>query len=329
MRSLHRWAAAALAAGALALAAAPARAQVPADAHWRVIATPHFRVHYTPELEPLARRAGARAEEAYAQIAAVLVRPPAHRIDLVVTDNVDFSNGYATPFPRNHVVVYAHPPVDDPQLGFYDDWMQLVITHELTHVVQLDYARGLPRLARQVFGRAPIGFPETTTPDWAKEGLAVYLESRLTRAGRIRGTFHEMEIRTAILEDRFFSIDRASGNPSSWPSGNVPYVYGSLFLQYLSDTHGEAAAAEYVRRYGGYVIPFFNDAAATRAYGVTFTRGWREWRTALGARYRALADSLRRAGATEPQVLTPEGRDAEYPRFSPDGRTASILCHAS
>ncbi|MBV9110235.1 MAG: hypothetical protein JO306_12565, partial [Gemmatimonadetes bacterium] len=112
-------------AAALVLAPAAARAQIPADAHWRVIDTPHFRVHYTPELEPLARRAGERAEEAYAEIAGVFVRPPRHRVDLVVTDNVDFSNGFATPFPRNRVVVFAHPPVDDPSLAYYDDWMQL------------------------------------------------------------------------------------------------------------------------------------------------------------------------------------------------------------
>ena len=234
--SLRRWLAWCACALAAALVPTAARAQIPADAHWRVIATPHFRVHYTPELEPLARRAGARAEEAYAEIAAVFVRPPHRRVDLVVTDNVDFSNGFATPFPRNRVVVFAHPPVDDPSLAYYDDWMQLVITHELTHVFHLDYARALPRVPRLVLGRAPISFPNTTAPTWTKEGLAVYLESRLTRAGRIRGTMHEMALRTAILEGRFFSIDRASGDPASWPGGNTPYVYGSMFLDWMSFT---------------------------------------------------------------------------------------------
>lgn len=305
---------------AAVLAPAAARAQVPSDARWRTIDTPHFRVSFTEGMEPLARRAGARAEEAYAALADGLVRPPRGRIDLLVADNVDYSNGFATPFPRNRVVVFAHPPIDDPSLAFYDDWMQLVITHELVHVFHLDYARGLPRVPRHVFGRLVLGFPGTTTPDWVKEGLATYLESRLTRAGRVRGTMHEMQLRTAVLEGRFFSIDRASGDPVSWPGGNTSYVYGSMFLQYLSDRHGEAAAGEFVRRYGGYVIPFLNDHAAKQAYGVPFTRAWREWRTSLEARYAALADSLRAEGITEPEVLTPAGRRAEFPRWSPDGR---------
>ncbi|MFL5537418.1 MAG: hypothetical protein ACJ8J0_00405 [Longimicrobiaceae bacterium] len=302
------------------LAPGIARAQIPSDVAWRVIDTPHFRVHYAPGLEPLARRAGARAEEAYTEIAAVLVRPPRGRVDVLVADNVDYSNGFATPFPRNRVVLFAHPPVDDPTLAFYDDWMQLVITHELTHVFHLDYARGLPRIPRYVFGRLPLGFPETTTTDWAKEGLATYLESRLTRAGRVRGTIHEMELRTAVLEDRFFPIDRASGDPASWPGGSTRYVYGSMFLQWLSETRGERAAGEFVQRYGGYVVPFLNDRAAQAAYGVSFTRAWGEWRASLEARYHREADSLRAIGLTEPEVLTRAGYRAEFPRWSPDGR---------
>ena len=318
--SLRRIAACACAAAAVVLTPAAANAQLPSDESIRVIDTPHFRVHYAPGMETLARRAGARAEEAYAAIAEVLVRPPRSRIDMLVADNVDYSNGFATPFPRNRIVLYAHPPVDDPTLPFYDDWMTLVIMHELTHVFHLDYARGLPRIPRYVFGRLPLGFPETTTTDWETEGLATYLESRLTRAGRVRGSIHEMQLRTAVLEGRFFSIDRASGDPVSWPGGSTQYVYGSMFLQYLSEHHGERAAGEFVRRYGGYVVPFLNDRAAKAAYGVTFSRAWREWRTSLETRYRIEADSLRRIGVTEPEVLTKDGRRAEFPRWSPDGR---------
>ncbi|HEX6749843.1 MAG TPA: hypothetical protein VF092_21300 [Longimicrobium sp.] len=319
-RTLRRLAWCVAIATALLVATSPARAQIPADAHWRVITTPHFRVHYTPEVEPLARRAGQRAEEALTEIASVFVRPPHRRIDLVVTDNVDFANGFATPFPRNRVVIFAHPPVDDPSLAYYDDWMQLVITHELTHIFHQDFTRGLPRVPRLVLGRAPISFPETNAPTWTKEGLAVYLESRLTRAGRIRGTMHEMAMRTAILEGRFFPIDRASGNPASWPGGNTPYFYGSMFMDWLSRRHGEDGAREFVRRYGGQVVPFLNDRAAHAAYGISFTHAWGEWRAELETRYRALADSLRAGGLTEPEVLTEDGRDTYFPRWSPDGR---------
>lgn len=318
-----------LLASALALAAlpAPSGAQgVPPDARWMTIETEHFRVHYTPGLEVLGRRAAARAEEARAELEAAFVRPPRGKVDLVVSDNVDFANGYATPFPTNRVVVYAHAPVDDPELGFFDDWLELVITHELVHTFQLDHVSGPLRALRAVLGRHPLTFPNAATPPWFVEGVATYLESRLTSAGRVRGTLHEMEIRTAILEDEFFSIDQATGHPTSWPGGSTRYVYGSLFLDWLAGRRGHENAGEFVREIGDNLVPYFVDDAARDAYGTSFSAAWREWRSELQARYATLADSLRAAagGVTEPEVLTRAGRRTEFPRFSPDSRTIAF-----
>ena len=80
-----------------ALLATPGGAQVDPGASWRTLRTEHFSVTFTPELEELARRVAARAEEAYAGLARQL-RPPRGPIDIVIADNVDYSNGYATPF---------------------------------------------------------------------------------------------------------------------------------------------------------------------------------------------------------------------------------------
>ncbi|HEX2189443.1 MAG TPA: hypothetical protein VHG51_11120 [Longimicrobiaceae bacterium] len=311
----------------LALAAAPLRAQLPPDARWRTFDTPHFRVHFTEGLDSLARRAGARAEEAYAQLAATLVRPPRGRIDLVLADNVDYSNGYATPFPGNRVVVYAHPPADEPTLSFYDDWLQLVITHELAHVFHLDYAGGIWRPLRSVLGRSPLLFPSAITPGWVTEGLATYTESRLTRAGRVRGSIHDMMLRTAVLEDRFFDIDRATGVSATWPAGATRYVYGSLFVSHLAARYGPERVGAFVRAAGGSLVPYRMDAAAQEAFGVSFTRAWREWEAGLRQRYLPLADSLRRAGLTEPEVLTTEGRWALHPRWAPDGSALAYTAY--
>ncbi|HEY9428545.1 MAG TPA: hypothetical protein VIR34_15420, partial [Gemmatimonadaceae bacterium] len=104
-----------VAAALLACVVASAPAQVAPDARWRTIATEHFRIHFTPELEATARRAAVDAETAYAALAERL-HPPRGTIDLVVADNVDYSNGYTTPFPTNRIVVYTHPPLDSPSL---------------------------------------------------------------------------------------------------------------------------------------------------------------------------------------------------------------------
>jgi dipeptidyl aminopeptidase/acylaminoacyl peptidase len=304
---------------AAALACTRAAAQVAPDARWYTFDTPHFQVHYQQGLEPLARRAAARAEEARTILDEVLVEAPRGRVHLVLADNLDYSNGLASLFPRNRVIVYAHAPVDEPSLAYAYDWLELVVTHELAHVHHLDYASPLIRGLRNVLGRSPLLFPNATVPQWTTEGLATYLESRLTGVGRVEGSYHEMVLRTAVLEDRFFSIDRVTGRPTSWPGGNAAYVYGSMFSDYLADRYGAERAAAFVREVGGRWIPYFPDAAARDAYGVTFSRAWGEWRDSLRTAYAAQADSLRAAGFTEPELLTKEGRTTGWPRFSPDG----------
>ena len=130
---------------------------------WRTIETVHFRVHFPKQLEPLARRAGGEAERAWTRLAAELVAPRTP-VDLVLTDNQDESNGQATVFPSNRIVIWVHPPIDEVSLRFSDDWLEQVVTHELTHIFHLDRARGMWRLGQWVFGRHPALFPNAHAP---------------------------------------------------------------------------------------------------------------------------------------------------------------------
>jgi hypothetical protein len=302
--------------------AAAAPAQLPPDARWRTFDTENFRIHFTPELRDLARGAAARAERAYALLAAEFVAPPPGRIDLIVTDNVDFANGFASPFPRNRIVVFAHPPADAPSLAFFDDWMELVITHELVHIFHLDHTSGVWTSLRGLFGRFPLLFPQILQPGWLVEGLATHYESRLTGAGRVRGTMHEMMLRTAALEGRFFEIDRATGDPIAWPGGPTRYVYGSMFVDFLVDRFGADAPTRLVERMGGRIVPYRLDAAARAEFGVRASEAWGLWRDSLATRYAALADSLRAAGLTRPELLSGAGGHIESPRHAPDGAVA-------
>ena len=262
--------------------------QVP-DEDYRTLSTEHFRVTFPAHLESLGRRAAARAEAAYDGLSEALVDPGGGRIDLLVTDNSDLSNGFASVKPSRRITVFAVPPTDGFQLAYYDDWLELVITHELAHIVHLDYSgTWLGRVGRAVFGRAPVFwplFPEQATPDWVIEGLATWYESRLTSAGRVRGTFHEMQIRTAVLEGRFEGIDEASGRSPLWPGGNRPYLYGSLFFDYLLDRYGEDRMSDFVEAVGGQWVPYRIDAAGRSAFGLSFSDAWREWEAALTQRY--------------------------------------------
>lgn len=301
-----------------------ASAQAPDEA-WRTIRTQHFRVTFPETLEPLARRAADRAERAYAELEESFVESPNGLIDVLVTDHTDVSNGFAQVTPSNRITVFARPPVDALSLGYFDDWMELVITHELVHIVHLDYVTNpVGRLARAVFGRGEAEwpfFPELGQPRWITEGMATWYESRLTESGRVHGTFHDMQVRTALLEGRFEGIDQASGESPLWPGGNRPYAYGSLFFDFLLDKHGEERMSAFADAVAGQWVPYRIDAAGRDAFGASVSDEWRAWRSALEDEYSDLDERLARLGpVTAPERITTGARWGWYPTVSPDGR---------
>jgi hypothetical protein len=298
----------------------PLGAQVRPNDRWRTIRTEHFRVHFTPELEELARRAGANAEEAYAALSREL-RAPRGPIDIVVADNVDYTNGSATMFPSNRIVVYASPPVDVASLRLYTDWNKLVVTHELTHIFHLDRTRGWWRAAQYVFGRSPLLFPNAYAPSWITEGLAVYYETRLTGSGRLAGTYHAMVARAGVQGGSLLRIDELSLATPRFPGGDVAYGYGALLIDFLGRTRGSENVPRFVERMSAQPVPFFYDIAARRSFGVTLQRGWREWRDSL---VQAESRSRANGAVAEPlpgwRELTRAGRWAFYPRWEGPGR---------
>jgi WD40 repeat protein len=302
----------------------PLLAQAPDEA-WRTITTEHFRVTFPERLETLGRQAADRSERAWELLAEHFIEPPSGKIDVLVTDHTDTSNGFAQVTPSNRITVFARPPVDQMSIGHNDEWLELVITHELAHIVHLDHVTNpIGKAARVVFGRVSLDwpfFPGLGTPRWLVEGLATWYESRLTDAGRIRGSFLEMQLRTAALEGRFEDIGQASGNSPLWPGGNRAYAYGSLFFEYLLDKHGEEKMADLVDAIGGQWVPYRLDAAGRHAFGVGLSDEWRAWTNSLQAEYADLDRALERIGSiTEPERLTEGARWGLYPTTSPDGR---------
>ncbi|MDT8342265.1 MAG: hypothetical protein RQ751_12195, partial [Longimicrobiales bacterium] len=298
-------------------------AQVAPDTDWRTLDTPHFAVTFPAGQEAVARHAAARAEKAYAAFEAVLPRLDQGRIELLLTGDVDLSNGLAAVTPHRRIVVYLRPPVDGFALSHFQDWLDLVITHEVAHVFHLDATSPFGGLLRRVFGRLPAAwpfFPGIGTPGWTIEGLATWYESEFTGVGRAEGTYFEMMLRTAAAEGAFSTLDRASGRSSQWPGGESTYLYGSLFFDHLLETHGSDRMLHFVRAVGRQWIPYRLNAAARSAFGVSFDEAWREWTEAWRGRADARATELEAAGGvTHPERLTDGARLAVHARVSREG----------
>jgi hypothetical protein len=306
---------AALAAATVAITSG-AGAQVAPNLHWQTITTEHFHVNFAPGLEAVARRAAGSAERAYARLSAELHAPRAP-LDLTIADNIDVSNGYTTVFPTNRIVIYARPTVDATSLSFLDDWVDLVVTHELTHVFHLDRTAGWWNVAQHVFGRNPFLFPNLYTPSWLDEGIAVYYESRLTGSGRIVGTDHAMIVRAQALDGDTPRLNSLSAATLQYPLGQIPYAYGSLLVDFMARTAGSGKMRAYVDASASRTIPFMLNASAKRGFGISFDNAWRVWTDSIRRNALSLA-----AKATPIHDITARGWITERLRWIDDGHVA-------
>ena len=243
----------------------------------------------------------------------------------MLSDDTDAAGGWATPYPYNQMLVTARPPLGEPGFGttVHDDWLRLVITHEYTHVLQLDLASRLPLALRSVFGR--LYFPNALQPEWLVEGLATYEETELTAGGRGRSPGAEMVLRMAALEGPFPTLEQMAVFPDRWPAGQVPYLFGESFLRHLAARSGREGVAGVSRVYGGHPLPFFVETTGLEALGAEYRDLWQEWSEALRARFREQERAVAARGVTRAAALTADGRFNVSPAWSPDGARIAWL----
>ena len=303
----------------LAGAGAARAASFPPGLRFRSVSTDRVTVHFHQGLEPMARRAATLATE-------ILERHEARygvrvgRVQLVLADVEDDPNGFATPLPYPLVHIRAVAPDGSEDFGNYDDWLRLVLTHELTHIVHLDEARGVMRLGRKVLGRAPFLFPNASTPTWMVEGIATYEETQGTAFGRGRNPDVRMVLRMAALENEFLSEDRAVSGLDQWPGGQGSYFFGEAFLADLTEKVGTSVLPDIARVHSGRVIPFLDDFTARKVTGSTFHALWDQWRADTRGASEREAKRIRARGVTLSRPLTTRGVRQSGPRFSPDGK---------
>ena len=243
---------------------------------FRTIRTPHFDIHYHQTEAALAGRLATIAEETRARLERELGAPRG-RVQVILVDQADIANGWATPAPYDAIEIAALPPEPDSFIGNTTGWLELVFTHEYTHIVHLDRTQGWMGPVRAVLGRNPIVFPNAFLPQWQVEGLATYEESRQTGQGRVpAGDFRSL-VDVAARDGRFAPRDRASGGLVDWPAGHAAYAYGAYFHQFLEQRYGQERIAALADATAGRV-PYFGSGAFRSVFGKSVEALWREFR---------------------------------------------------
>jgi Tol biopolymer transport system component len=305
-----------LAVTALLLLGAPARAG-DGDLDWRTVESPHFVVSYYEPNRDIARRVAVVAERAHRVLVPVLGHEPAEKTEIVITDDTDGSNGFATVLPYNHIGLFATAPDALSDLNTYDDWLYDLVAHEYTHILHLDTMGFIPRLYNHIVGKTWA--PNNIQPRWFIEGLAVEEETERSAGGRNRNTIFDMYLRIAVLEGRALDIDAVSSGPLFWPHGNAAYVYGSHFLQYIADRFGDETLTKVSHEYGAQPVPYGLNRAIAHATGEDYEELYADWMAYLRHRYALQRAAVRARGEIEGRQLTASRELNLHPRYARDG----------
>ncbi len=279
---------------------------------FRTISTDRFTLYFHQGEEALASRLAVLVEEVAADVDRRL-GPPRGRVHVVLVDQTDQSNGWATVLPYNLIELAAVPPVSQSAIGNTDDWLRMVFAHEYTHVVHLERGGGWIGGLRRVFGRMPLLYPNAFLPDWQVEGLATYVESAVTGQGRVPAGDFRLLLDAAAASDRFLTLDRAGGGLIDWPSGQAPYLYGAYFHEYLAGRYGQESLRRLADRTAG-TLPYFGARAFRHVFGRSLGALWADFEA--DARSRLDAEAAPR----QSRRITSHGFNVGAPAFSRDGR---------
>ena len=289
------------------------------DVEYLSIETPRFEVVAPTGYENLAVRAGKIAEKALADMEERYGYKLSGRTTIVVNDQTDYANGSARIYPSKVITIYVTAPTEVSGLEDYDDWLQAVIVHELSHILHLDMVFGLPWIGRLLFGKW-VAMNQYFAA-WFTEGLAVYEETMSSGSGRGRSSLVEMFIRTAALSDSFPHIDQAFRSFSNWPFANVAYFFGGRFQQYLAAKYGEEKLMKFHRAYASNPIPYISWLASYLAFGSTLETEWEEFRLEMTSTATLTAANLAKSSLplSQPKRITNYGGQVLGPQFTPDG----------
>ncbi|MFW5976416.1 MAG: hypothetical protein ACOCQS_00575, partial [Bacillota bacterium] len=218
------------------------------------IETDNFIINFEKENTDISTKIAEIAEEVHKNLVPFMDYQPENKTHIIVNDNLDMANGSTNVSYFNRINLYLrHPQVYSGMVGYYENWLKLLITHEYTHVLHLDMNTGDFGAYRKLLGKIPLlSTPNMLQPWWMIEGYTTYLESKYTKGGRGNNDIYPMYLRTQFTEKNVYDIDQIHGryNIENWPpTGESIYIYGLSLFEYISEKYGEEKLTELSHRF--------------------------------------------------------------------------------
>ncbi|MFH1526177.1 MAG: biopolymer transporter Tol [Bacteroidota bacterium] len=299
--------------------------------NWLTIKGKHVYVHYHEEAERTARVVAKIADEVWEPITSLYQYQP-ETVHYVIKDIDDYSNG-ATYFFDNKIEIWASAL--DFDLRGAHNWLRNVISHEFTHLVQIQAAlklnRSLPAFYFQFLNyedkrRQDIlyGFPNVIVsypiaalnmPAWFAEGTAQYMRKEFDYDNW--DTHRDMILRSYVLDGNMLTWNQMGVFGKTSLGNESVYNSGFALTSYIAQTYGEDKLREVSERLGN-LTTFTIDAAFEHVLGIDGKQLYNEWKFYLTEDYNERVENVKKNLVTG-ALIQNEGFGNFYPVFSNDG----------
>lgn len=282
----------------------------------------NFEIIYNAKHQELAEVFFRKIKKSLSFFKTFITERPA-MVTVVIKDSTDSTNGYATPLPYPHIVLYPVMPTASDSLAEFGDWPLELFTHEYTHILTFEPTRGFMSVLKTIFGT--IVAPNLLLPSWWKEGVAVEMETRIGDHGRLRSKWQDAYFRALALNDKIYdkSIDRINESPLQWPYGQHPYVFGSVFFSKAVSDKGVSFVDEILQAQGGRV-PYFIEEPAQRLLGRDYASYYDSALLELQKNAEKQNEILKQKELTVATELDQKLLFSKNPSFSADGQSLLI-----
>jgi Tol biopolymer transport system component len=298
---------------------------------WYTITGKHCQVHFHTGAERSARVVAKIADEVIGPLCSLYDYDPGV-IHYIIKDIDDYSNG-ATYFFDNRIEIWTSAL--DFDLRGTHNWLRNVITHETTHMVQIQssmkLSRTLPAFFLQVLNyedeRRPdilYGFPNImvsyplatiNVPSWFAEGTAQYQRKEF---GYDNWDSHrDMVLRSYALSNNMLTWNQMGVFDKTSLGNESVYNSGFALTRYISQKFGEDKIEKISHDLGNFGV-FTMDHAFKDVLGKDGNEVYNQWRDFLVNDYRKRSSDVL-SNLVTGDTIEASGFANFYPVFSKDG----------
>jgi Tol biopolymer transport system component len=311
------------------------------ELNWFTIKGKYVQVHFHDGAERTAKVVAKIADEVWEPICSLYDYEP-DLVHYVIKDIDDYSNG-ATYFFDNKIEIWTSAL--DFDLRGTHNWLRNVISHEFTHMVQLQAAmkasRSLPAVFLQVLSyedeRRPdilYGFPNVVAsyplatinmPAWFAEGTAQYMRKEFNYDNW--DSHRDMILRSYILDDNLLTWNQMGVFGKTSLGNESVYNLGFALTRYISQKYGEDKLRELTSALGKFST-FTFDSACEKVLGKTGKQLYDEWKNFLSEHYNERI-KLVLENSVIGDTIGAVGFGNFYPVFSKDGKKVLYISNKS